>query len=146
MKMKRILITVIAAGILSLCIPCLAAEKATLVHNTHQEIEAKENTLQLKLIRTWGGEDEQDEEKFFVYPSNIAIDSRGLVYICDRYNFCVKVFDAGGKHLQTIGRKGLGPGDLIGPGSIGFSTAGALWVMEMGGCYREKRSCRLQLF
>jgi len=132
MKRKRMLITFIAVGILSFSNTCLAAEKAALVHNTHQEIVSKENTLQLKLIRIWGGEDEEDEKKFFVYPFNIAIDSRGLVYICDQFNFCVKLFDDAGKYLQTIGRKGRGPGDLIGPGSIGFSTSGDIWVMEMG--------------
>jgi len=132
MKMKRMSIAVIAVAILSLWITCLAAEKSALVHNTHQEIAAMENKLQLKLIRTWGGEDEQDEEKFFVYPSNIAIDSRDRVYISDRYNFCIKVFDETGKYLRTIGRKGRGPGDLVGPGSTGFSTSGDLWVMERG--------------
>ena len=131
MKMKNKLHAAIA-GIIFLCIPGLAMEKASLVHNTYDEIEAKENKLQLKLIRTWGGEDEQDEKKFFAYPSNIAIDSRDRVYICDLYNFCVKVFDSAGKHLRTIGRKGRGPGDLIGPASIGFSTSGDLWVMERG--------------
>lgn len=130
--MKKLQKAVIMTGILLLCIPCPATKKITLVHNTHREIVAKENTLQLKLIRTWGGEDEPDEEKFFEVPSKIALDSRDRVYISDTYNFCIKVFDAAGKYIRTIGRKGRGPGDLIGPGSIGFSTSGNLWVLEKG--------------
>lgn len=132
MKKKFMILVVIATGMLLLGITSLTAEKTTLIHNTFQEIVSKENKLHLKLIRTWGGEAEQDEKKFFVFPSNVAVDSQGWIYIADQFKFCVKVFEADGKYVRTIGRKGRGPGDLVGPGSIDFSTNGDLWVMERG--------------
>ena len=110
-----------------------AAQRAVLVHNTYQEIEACKGKLQLKLIRIWGGDEEQDEQKFFKFPEDIAVDTKESIYICDQYNYCVKVFDYTGKYLRTIGRKGRGPGDLFGPSSIDFSPSGDLWVAEMGG-------------
>jgi len=131
--MKRGFLTVMLTALLIQGITCTAADRAKLVHNTYQEIEACKDKLQLKLIRIWGGDKEEDEQKFFRFPFAIAVDAKENVYICDLYNYCVKVFNFNGKHLHTIGQKGRGPGDLVGPGDIDFSPAGNLWVAERGG-------------
>ncbi len=110
-----------------------AAQHAVLVHNTLQDIEACKGKLQLKLIRVWGGDEEEDENKFFRTPSDVGIDRNNSVYICDKHNHCIKVFDFSGKYLRTIGRKGLGPGDVFGPNKIAFSPSGDLVVNEAGG-------------
>ncbi len=133
MTMKKILRVLVTTGLLLICLINFARERATFVHNTYAETKANEGNLQLKLIRIWGGEEEQDEQKFFEYPVNISVDTQGWVYISDLYNFRIQVFDASGKYLRTIGQKGRGPGDLVGPDSIDFSPSGDLWVAELGG-------------
>lgn len=109
------------------------APKATLVHNTHQEIKARTGKLELKLVRVWGGEAEEDEQKFFETPRAVVVAPGNEVYISDEHNNHIKVFDWSGKYLRTIGRKGRGPGDVYGPNSIALSSGGALWVGEAFG-------------
>ncbi|NIM11500.1 MAG: 6-bladed beta-propeller [Candidatus Aminicenantes bacterium] len=116
---------------LSICLNTL--KSAVLVHNTLQEIEACKGKLHLKLIRIWGGDEEEDENKFFKTPKSIAVDADKSVYICDWHNNCIRVFDYSGKYFRTIGRKGRGPGDVFGPYSIAFSPNGNLVVNESAG-------------
>jgi DNA-binding beta-propeller fold protein YncE len=103
-----------------------------MVHNTLQNIVDCKGKLQLKLIRVWGGYEEEDENKFFYTPGSVAVDDNQLVYICDWHNHCVKVFNNNGNYVRTIGRKGQGPQDLYGPNYITFSPGGDLLVYELG--------------
>jgi hypothetical protein len=114
------------------CYFAKTADRAVLVHNTIQEIEKCKGKLQLKLIRVWGGDEEEDENKFFETPISIAIDSNRQVYICDCHSHCIKVFNNPGDYVRTIGQKGQGPGDLYGPEYITFSTVGDLVVNDGG--------------
>ena len=109
-----------------------ATDRVVLVHNTLQEIEKCKDKLQLKLIHVWGGDKEEDENKFFETPISIAVDHNQLVYICDCHRHCVKVFNNSGDYVRTIGRKGQGPGDLYGSTFITFSPVGELLVYETG--------------
>lgn len=117
------------------------AEKVDFIRNSNQEIEACRGKMQLKLIRTWGGAEEQDENKFFDTPSDVLTDSENRVYICDLYNHHIKVFDRSGNYVKTIGTRGRGPGDLYGPKKIALSSIGDLWVGEQAGrrmqCFSE---------
>jgi hypothetical protein len=47
--------------------------------------------------------------------SHITADDQGRIYALDRKESHVKVFDAEGRYLRTIGRPGQGPGDLNEP-------------------------------
>jgi hypothetical protein len=117
------------------CFSCCfihAADRAVLVHNTTRDIENCKGKLQLKLIRIWGGHEEEDENKFFETPISVSVDDRQLVYICDCHIHCVKAFSNTGKYVRTIGRKGQGPGDLYGPTYITLSPGGDLLVNETG--------------
>ena len=104
--------------------------KAILVHNTRQEIENCADKLQLKLLRIWGGDEEEDERKFFKTPVDIAVSANGVVYICDMGNNKVFAFDSSGKFQRAIGRKGKGPGDLFFPKAIAIDETGNLVVCE----------------
>jgi len=86
----------------------------------------------LKLVRVWGGDKEEDENKFFATPVSVAVDHNQLVYICDMHNHWVKVFSNTGDYVRTIGLRGQGPGDLYGPIYIIFSPGGDLLVNETG--------------
>jgi len=107
--------------------------QAKLVHNTLGEMDASFGKLELHLIRTWGGEQEEDEHKFFDTPENMVINNENQVFICDSSNDCIQMFDETGKYLRTIGRRGRGPGDLLCPINISFHHKSGLWVMESMG-------------
>jgi hypothetical protein len=131
-KMKRKSVLE-AAMILVLTVLAHAADPAVLVHNTCRDIDAVKGKLKLKLVRVWGGDEEEDEKKFFKSPLDIVINNEGLVYICDSYNHHIKVFERTGKYIRTIGRRGRGPGDLFMPQYLGLSPHGDLVVSELGG-------------
>jgi hypothetical protein len=116
-----------------------ATEQAVLVYNSKEEMKTVREKMQLKLVRIWGGDEEGDENKFFSTPLSILVSKDKKIYISDVYSHCIQVFDYSGKHLHTIGRKGRGPGDVLGPKSIVFSTEGDLVVNEAFGY-------RIQLF
>ncbi len=118
---------------LNLCILVNAADQAVLVHNTLKDIDACKGKVKLKLVRTWGGDKEQDENKFFTNPTSVVVSQNRQVHICDMHGHCIKVFDDSGKYLRTTSEKGRGPGDTLMPGAIALSPDGDLVVFERGG-------------
>lgn len=114
-----------------------ASGRAVLVRNSFADIEACKGKLELKLIRIWGGSEEQDIMKFFKTPISVAADKE-RVFICDQHDHCIKVFQRTGKYVRTIGRRGRGPGDLFIPITMALSPQGDLVVFEFGG-YRIQR-------
>lgn len=62
---------------------------------------------------------------------NFVVDEQGSIYVLDGKNYRIQAFDASGKYLRTIGRKGLGPGDLDSPLSLSLNrTSGELLVLH----------------
>lgn len=76
----------------------------------------------------------EDEEKYqFFEVADIALDSRGNIYVLDSKDCQIKKFNANGLYLQTIGEKGQGPGEFERPGRIGLDTQGNICVADGGG-------------
>lgn len=42
----------------------------------------------------------------------VDVDEAGRIYVLDQQAAAVRVFDAGGRHIRTVGRPGGGPGEL----------------------------------
>ena len=62
---------------------------------------------------------------------NFVVDEQGSIYVLDGKNYRIQAFDASGKYLRTIGRKGQGPGDLDSPLSLSLNrTSGELLVLH----------------
>ncbi len=55
---------------------------------------------------------EDDENYLFYRVRGIALDSEENIYVLDKGNFRIQKFDKSGQYLQTIGRKGQGPGEF----------------------------------
>jgi hypothetical protein len=55
---------------------------------------------------------EKDQNYMFYRARDIKIDSHGNIYVLDAGNHRVQKFDKDGNYLQTIGRKGQGPGEF----------------------------------
>jgi hypothetical protein len=62
---------------------------------------------------------------------HFAVDDAGAIYVLDYKDAHIKVFDALGKYLRTIGRKGQGPGEIEAPRSVSIDRdAGELAVLQ----------------
>jgi len=63
-------------------------------------------------------------------PTNIAVDGRNHVYVSDAGLFCVKEYDATGRHVQTFGRIGDAPGEFARPKGIALDRESRLYVAD----------------
>lgn len=74
---------------------------------------------------------ENDDNYFF--PKGVwrlNEDNDGYIYVADVGNCRVQKYDRTGKYVQTIGRKGQGPGEYQFPDKIRFDNEGNLHVFE----------------
>lgn len=110
-----------------------------LIQNNNQEIENCNKLLDLRQVRQMGGDGEEDLNKIFKSVSDICATKNGDLYVCDPVIHHIKVFDSNWEYLRTIGRKGKGPGDFLGPASLSLFPGGFLAVHEFNGM-------RIQIF
>lgn len=73
---------------------------------------------------------EADENYQFYRVRDVALDSHLNIYILDAGNHRVQKFDKNGNYLQTIGRKGQGPGEFVGPSNVFINSQDNLYVSE----------------
>jgi DNA-binding beta-propeller fold protein YncE len=64
------------------------------------------------------------------FPTNIAVDASGKVYVMDSFNFRVQIFDADGKFLSKFGGIGAGFGQFSKPKGIGVDSEGHIYVSD----------------
>lgn len=76
-----------------------------------------------------GREDGRPEEAFGRI-ADIEVGSEGTIYVIDQQASAVRVFDAGGSFVRSIGREGEGPGEFQRPGQIALSPDGGVWVYD----------------
>jgi len=117
------------ALIVGLCLPALIASTAatasaqakwkgtivkegdvTVVKNPKEPLY-KTPVLELKEDLSIGGPEAQGDSALDQV-RQFLVDDAGTIYVLDQQAAQVKVFDASGKYLRTIGRKGQGPGEL----------------------------------
>ncbi len=79
-----------------------------------------------------GGAPDGPEAFFRIDESTVATDASGRIYVLDRGNSRLVVFDSDGTHLRTTGRQGQGPGELVFAGSVGVSPAGEAIIYDFG--------------
>jgi DNA-binding beta-propeller fold protein YncE len=91
-------------------------------------------TSEGELLKTWGGPGTGPSE--FALPHNIGVDRHGMVYVCDRENRRVQIFDSEGEYVTEW--SGLNnPADI----SMDWNHDVA-YVAELGGPYQPKVSIR----
>ncbi|MDZ7265642.1 MAG: NHL repeat-containing protein, partial [candidate division KSB1 bacterium] len=66
----------------------------------------------------------------FIDPYGIAIGLNGLIYVTDAGGYCIKVFDAAGKLVQTIGSPGSSGDRLNYPQGIAVDANGDIYVID----------------
>ena len=96
-----------------------------------KSLKNSEGKIKLNEVKLWGGNINSKYESF-KYPQDICGDSKGNYYIADSGGNEIVVFDANGKFVKKIGRKGAGPGDLNYPVAIDIDAKDNLVVSEEG--------------
>jgi hypothetical protein len=91
----------------------------TVVKNPKEPLY-KTPVLELKEDLSIGGPD-APEEAALDQVRQVLADDAGTLYVLDQRASHVKVFDASGKYLRTIGRKGQGPGELENPMTVSLN-------------------------
>lgn len=86
--------------------------------------------LELREELSIGGPDAQGDAAFGPTRS-VVVDDSGAVYVLDQQDADVKVFNASGKYLRTIGRKGQGPGELEFPMTLSLDRAKGELVVQL---------------
>jgi hypothetical protein len=103
-----------------------------IIHNEKGGKWGSKPEVSLRLIRTIGGIDVEDENLAFHFPYDVAWDSSDNIYILDEGNNRIQKFSPEGKYLATIGRRGQGPGEFLSPFSLDIDSKGYLYVSEGG--------------
>jgi hypothetical protein len=67
-----------------------------------------------------GGQAATEAEYEFTTVRHVAVGPTGAMYVTQGLEQEIRVYDAQGKYVRTIGRKGGGPGEFMGLGTIGF--------------------------
>ena len=66
----------------------------------------------------------------FNFPTNIAIDESGNIYVVDTANFRVQVFSPDGKFIDKHGKACDAPGCFARPKGIGIDSEGHIYVVD----------------
>ena len=114
------------------------SEKATVetvdgveyVHNPAEPLQPEARVTFVEEL-VLGAEDESEEPMLY-QPGPFAVDARGRIFVADRSDQVIKVFDADGRYLHAIGAKGRGPGEFLQIVDLAFLPDGRLLVMDMG--------------
>ena len=75
-------------------------------------VQAQELSFTLHEQLIIGDDEEAPSEYLFYYPEIVRTDSQGNIYVKDARRAAVRVFDANGRYVTTVGKRGEGPGEL----------------------------------
>ncbi len=75
---------------------------------------AQSQTLSFTLVEQLviGDDEEAQAEYLFSAPNLVRTDSQGNIYVHDSRRADIRVFDASGRYVSTIGSRGEGPGEM----------------------------------
>ena len=75
-------------------------------------MQAQELTFTLHEQLIIGDDEEAPSEYLLGSPEIVRTDSQGNIYVKDARSADVRVFDANGRYVTTVGKRGEGPGEL----------------------------------
>ena len=84
----------------------------------------------IRSIGTAGKKHTLSDPGNFSFPTNVAVDSDGNVYVSDTFNDRVEIFDADGNFVRTFGKAGDGPGYFARPKGIAVDSDNHVWVAD----------------
>ena len=63
-------------------------------------------------------------------PSNVALDSKGNLFVTDTFNCRIQVFDPAGSVLRVFGTQGVRPGNFVRPKGIALDSEDHVYVVD----------------
>jgi len=66
----------------------------------------------------------------FNFPTNVAVDRAGRIYIADTMNFRIQIFDPEYKYVDTVGQRGTKLGQFQKPKGLALDTYQNLYVVD----------------
>ena len=73
---------------------------------------------------------EDDENYLFYRATDVAVDEQDNIYVLEYRNCRIQKFDRNGNYLQTIGKKGQGPGEFERPLQLLLDKTGKIYVKD----------------
>lgn len=74
------------------------------------------------------GDNEEDDNQWFSSIRGMGRLSDGSVVAVDRTSAEIRIFDASGSHLRSMGQRGEGPGEFTNPFILWVAAGDTLWV------------------
>ena len=74
------------------------------------------------------GDDEEDDNRWFSSIRGMGRLSDGSVAVVDRTSAEVRIFDASGRYLRSMGQRGEGPSEFTDPFILWITAGDTLWV------------------
>lgn len=77
------------------------------------------------------GEDQSEEEAYiFGQPDKVQVDLDGNIYVSDRSDHTIRIFDSEGTYQHSIGGRGRGPGEFLELTDFRLQTDGNLVALD----------------
>lgn len=73
---------------------------------------------------------ESDGPEMFGQVRSVEVDAAGRIWVLEGQAQEIRVFDATGEYVRTVGRKGGGPGELSNAVRLDRAPDGHMWVMD----------------
>src|SRR3954466_15437415 len=120
-----------AVGLLTLmALGSVGAQRAdTVVRNAGRPVHAGVAELTRDLAI---GVPDGDENYMIGAIDDIAVAANGTMYVLDRSVPAVRMYDAKGKFVKNIGRRGSGPGEYRYASAIAMASSGNLLLYDQG--------------
>lgn len=83
---------------------------------------------------------QEDENYTFYRAVFIEVDKDGNIFVLDGGNCRIQKFDKNGKHIQTIGKRGQGPGEFEHPNHINLDSKGNIYVRDMNRVHKFNKN------
>jgi hypothetical protein len=77
------------------------------------------------------GGNPNDDNYYFPRGASLSVDDQGNLYVIDSGNVRIQKYDKAGKYVQSIGRKGQGPGEFQYLGALRFDGEGNICLNDM---------------
>ena len=142
MKLQMVIVTFLL-GVLLLFTACGEKEKSAVIEivdgiecvhcSTSPKYPKKTVTFEEELAI---GEEDEKGEIILFQPSSYLVDSDGNIYISDRSDQKIKVFNSEGKYLRFFGQEGSGPGEFQSIGRMYWLPDERMAVID----YRGRRT------